>query len=371
MKKNQVAIIDIGSSEIRAVIAERGINKTFVLKEEYSLAYDGFENLKFYSEESVKEILTNLCQKLVKAIGGGARTVFVGVPSAFTEVFVKEGRIAFTKRKKICEEDVDSLFDAAFMQNFSTKKLINRSAVVYELGDARRVANPIGLSSEILKGTLSFIVCDNYFIEIVSSSLIKSGFKNVEFASVSLAESLYLIEANVRDRVSLLVDVGYITSTLSVVQGDGIIFEKSFEFGGGYITANLLEKFNLDFEVAEKLKRKVNLCSLSKNGVYDMTDVAGGSYYDAEEVKRSILQSLDAFCEQIALVIENMGFYLPEYVPLSITGGGIVYIRGAKEHISKRLNMAVEVLSPKVPLMDKPTNSSILSLLDLVLEQNS
>ena len=56
-------------------------------------------------------------------------------------------------------------------------------------------------------------------------------------------------------------------------------------------------------------------------------------------------------------------------MPLSITGGGIAYIRGAKEHVSGRLNMAVEVLAPSVPLMDKPIRSSILSLLDLAINQ--
>ena len=65
----------------------------------------------------------------------------------------------------------------------------------------------------------------------------------------------------------------------------------------------------------------------------------------------------------------HSGYVIPEYVPLMVTGGGISYIRGAKEHVSGRLNTQVMIISPKVPLMDKPTESTILSLMDLALEQ--
>ena len=53
-----------------------------------------------------------------------------------------------------------------------------------------------------------------------------------------------------------------------------------------------------------------------------------------------------------------------------ITGGGISFIRGAKEHISKRLGCSVEVVAPKLPMHESPIKSSTFSLLDLALMQN-
>ena len=52
---------------------------------------------------------------------------------------------------------MDALFEAAFVMASSKYTLINRSAIVYELDDFRRLANPVGSYSEILKGRLSFI----------------------------------------------------------------------------------------------------------------------------------------------------------------------------------------------------------------------
>ena len=134
------------------------------------------------------------------------------------------------------------------------------------------------------------------------------------------------------------------------------------------ITAAITEKFSVDFSLAEKLKRKTSLSRLSSTN-YDVIDGDNGVYYPAEDIKSTILESLDELCEQISTSLETSGYKIPEYVPILVTGGGITHIRGAKEHVSKRLGAYLEVVAPKVPLMDKPTESAILSLLDLALEQ--
>lgn len=369
MRKKQVAVIDIGSSKITAIIGERGINKTFIIKGRFSYDYDGFADGQFFNEQDLQQAIKLCAENILKTSRGNIQTVYVGVPGEFTKVFMKESQISFAKKKKITEEDVDALFDSAFVVGSSKYTLINRSAIVYELDDFRRLANPVGTNSEILSGKLSFVVCNNYFIETIKPVLIASGIKEVECVSSSLAQALFLIDAETRDRIAVLVDVGYITTTLTIIQGDGLVYQNAFAFGGGYITAGLVEKFSLPFDVAEKIKRKVNLSSVINGSTFDAIDGENGEYYAISDVKNSVLKSLDQLCEQLESSLEKSGFIIPEYVPIMVTGGGISHIRGAKEHVSARLGSAVEIVSPNVPLMDKPTESTILSLLDLALEQ--
>ena len=369
MRKKQVAVIDVGSSKITAVIGERGINKTFIIKGRYSFEYDGFEDGVFFDVDNLKRTLFTVADYLLKSSSSGIETVYVGVPGDFTQVFIKDSQIAFDKKKKITEADVDTLFDAAFVMASSKYTLINRSAIVYELDDFRRLANPVGSVSEILNGKLSFVVCSNYFIEAVKNTLIAAGINSVECVSSALAEALYLVDAENRDRIAVLADIGYITTTFTIIQGDGLVYQKSFPYGGGYITAAIVEKFSVDFEVAEKLKRKVNLSCISSSSSFDVLDGENGEYYPINDTKSAVISSLDVLCENISDALEGSGFIIPDYVPLYVTGGGISYIRGAKEHVSNRLGMVVDVIAPKVPLMDNPTESTILSLLDLALEQ--
>lgn len=369
MQKKQVAVVDVGSSKIRAVVGERGINKTFVIKGSSSFEYDGYSDGVFFDVDGLKNILFNVADFIKKSASSNLSTVYVGVPGEFTKVVVKDSQISFLKKKKIQDEDVDKLFESAFVMTSTNMTMINRSAIVYELDDFRRLANPVGASSEILKGKLSFVLCSNYFIEAIKSVLETSGVNNVEFVSSPLAEALYLIDAETRDRTSILVDIGYISTTLTIIQGDGILYQKSFAYGGGYITATITEKFSMEFDVAERLKRKINLSQLSAKSGFDIVDADNGERYNIEDIKNVMKSSLDDLCENISNAIDESGYIIPEYVPLLITGGGIGYIRGAKEHVSGRLDMSVGVIAPKVPLMDKPTESAMLSLMDLALEQ--
>ncbi len=369
MQKKQVAVIDVGSSKITAIIGERGVNKTFVIKGRYSFDYDGFENGTFFDLDSLKKALFGVADAIKNALRNKVGTVYVGVPGSFTQVVVNDSQISFPKKKKIQEADIDALFDSAFVLSSAKYTLINRSAIVYELDDSRRVANPIGITSEILKGKLSFVLCSNYFIEAVKSTLSTAGINDIECVSSALAEALYLIDAERRDRIAILVDVGYIATTFNIIQGDGIIYQKSFDYGGGYITATLMQELEVSFDVAESIKKKANLAEISTSA-YDVIEGDNGQVYSLEKVKKAIKASLDDLCENLSYSLEYSGYIVPDYVTMMITGGGISYIRGAKEHVSGRLNTVVEVIAPAVPMMDKPEQSNILSLLDLALDQN-
>lgn len=364
MQKKDIAVIDVGSSKITVAIGERGVNKTFLIKARKEFNYEGFEDGEFFDKESVKKILFSASEFIKEAVKKHTALIYVGVPGEFTKVLVKESQISFSGKKKISDEDVERLYDSAFVPSAGKYTLINRSAIVYELDDYRRLANPVGSVSEILKGKLSFVLCENYFAELFKNTLKASGFSEVECVSTALAEVMYLIEPEERDRIVMLLDVGYITTTFSLVQGDGILYQKTFAFGGGFITAMLTQKFDIDFTVAEEVKRKVNLSAVNDDKTA-VVECADGRAFDAEEARSAIISALDDLCEELSGCIENCGYVIPDYVALSVTGGGICFLRGAKEHVSKRLGVNVGIVSPRVPLMDKPTESSVISLLDM------
>ena len=367
MRKKKSAVLDIGSSKITVAIGERGENKTFLIKARKEIEYDGYSEKTFIDVESLSRALY-LAKEYLLSSQKDINTIYVGVPGAFSEVMVKDSQISFAKKKKITEEDIETLFEAAFVLPSTKYTLINRSAIVYELDDYRRLANPVGNISAILKGKLSFVLCSNYFIEIVKPLIEANSNIKVEFVSSPLAQAMYLLDAENRDKTAMMVDVGYISTCFTLIQGDGILYQNTFDYGGGYITAMIAEKYEIDFSVAEELKKKINLTK-DETGLYSLIEV-DNKRYPEEEVIKVVKYSLDGLCEQISQSIELSGYLIPEYVPIMITGGGIAYLRGAKEHVSGRVGAITEVIAPEVPLMDKPTESSLLSLLNLVVEQN-
>ena len=170
MFKKQVAVLDVGSSKITVLLGERGVNKTFVIKGKKTFNYEGFADGNFFDENELKRVLISSIEYLKSVKHQNVELLYVGVPGEFTRVAVKDAQISFKRKKKIDEEDIERLFDSAFVVSGSSA-LINRSAIRYELDDLRRLANPVGCVSEILKGRLTFIVCQNYFIEVFDKIL--------------------------------------------------------------------------------------------------------------------------------------------------------------------------------------------------------
>ena len=100
MQKKSCAVLDFGSSKITAVIGERGVNKTFIIKARKDFTYEGFSEGRFFDVEEVKKILCECVEFLSSSIRG-IDSVYVGVPGDFTEVVVKDSQISFDKKKKI------------------------------------------------------------------------------------------------------------------------------------------------------------------------------------------------------------------------------------------------------------------------------
>jgi len=372
MQKNTAVILDIGSSKITVLAGERGVNNTFLIKGFAEKEYSGYDDGDFFDVSELQKAIQFAFNKVKETLDFSIKTVYVGVPGEFTSVVIKEHQIAYKKAKRISERDLEELFDSGFNIKSSKYTLINRSGVYFLLDDMRRVADPVGETTKVLRGRLSYIVCKNSFINKITPCLQSCGIQNVEYTSTALAEALFLFEPELRDRTALLVDVGYISTSFSVVEGDAIVYQNGFSFGGGYITAAFVQKYDIDVDVAEKLKRKVNLSlEVKNNEVYSIIDGDEEYSFPIKETNKLVLETLDTLCENLDACIRESGRNFPDYLPVSITGGGISFIRGANEHISSRLNMLVEVIAPKLAHMNKPIESSKISLLDLALLQKT
>lgn len=369
MQKNGVAVIDIGSSKMTSFIGEKGVNKTFVIKGFKEIEYSGFLSGEFLDVPETETVLRQMVDNvLVSAVG--VKKVYIGVPGGFTKNLVRDSQLAFTKKRKISEKEINALYDGGLNDDITGYTVINRSPILFELDDFRKTPDAFGELSATLKGRVSYILCKDSFIKIVKGVLSSAGITDVEFISAPLAEALFLIEPQSRDRLAVLLDMGYISSTFTIIQGDGILYQSTFDNGGGFITSKLTTYYDIPFEVAEKLKRKATVSVNAKeNDSYEIIHGDHGLYFNKNEVKKVILSALDDISQNIDECIRNSRIDLPEYIPLLVTGGGISYLRGAKERISDRLNLVVDMVVPSVPLFDKPNNSSYLAVLNLALEQ--
>ena len=75
-------------------------------------------------------------------------------------------------------------------------------------------------------------------------------------------------------------------------------------------------------------------------------------------------------CEAIGGFLEDCSSKELDYKPLYISGEGLADIRGALEHISKRVSRICEQLAPDLPYYNKPAMSSRIALLAMAYDDH-
>lgn len=368
---HETAILDFGSSKITVLIGERGVNDTINVKGFGASKYAGFGNGEWVKPEELGEAINKAITAAESNSGIKITHLYVGVPGEFTAVDCREVNVALPKRRKINDNDVLALMDAGDDFDQSVSEVINIQPVYYNLDNDRRVLQPVGVISSKLGGVLSYITAEVRFSGFIRKILADMGIASVEYVSSVLAESLLLFDETERDNTSVLIDVGYFTTSVAVIRGDGILSLGSFSLGGAHITGDLAEALGISFTDAENLKRKVVLSiNASDNDIYEIGGDNGVKTLSASLVNEIVIHRVFVIGKMVEKCLEMCKYETPDYIPYSLTGGGISYIRGAKDVLSQKLGRNVEVVTPRLPQVNKPDMSSSWGLLDMAIKND-
>jgi len=370
MNKKEIAILDIGSMAITVMIGERGVNGTFRIKGKGEADYAGFQKGEFLEPDQVKYAIGLAIANAETASGIKITDIVVGVPGEFTSVICRDACINFRKKKKINDSDVNQLYYVGnIYKKHPTHSVINQSPIYFTLDDGRRLIEPRGMASTKLNGFISYVLAENNFIDFIEDILADLSIRITGYLSTCLAESMHLFEPSIRDRYVILVDCGYITTSVMLARGDGLLFLNSFSLGGGYVTGDLSQCLKIPFAEAESLKKKVVLSWNAQEG--DTYEVQGKDFispFSAVATNQIVEDRLSMIAEYILKCLDRCEFEYPEYIPIYLTGGGMNFIKGARDFLSRKLGRRVELVAPNLPHISRPDYSSEIGLLDLALE---
>ncbi len=370
MFKDCVATLNIGSADVTLTVAERSVNGAFFFRATETVKYYSYFDGEFYD---IKELEKNISKLFTDLINNSdvskISTVYVGVPGEFSKVISKNYKITFGKPKKITQADVWYLYDTAYQDDEAEYKLVNRSAVYFVL-DNYKTHEPIGKKAISLSARISYGLAINHFVEIITSILNKSGVTDVKFILQDYADARYLFTLSERDACKLLINVGYSTSSLSIVCGDGLLHSKSFPLGGGMISAYLSDGLSCEFEVAEILKDKLNLGlndNPSANYLVSHQEFGEFSFsrIESNKIAKSVLDNIAENCDK---AVSSCTLKVPSDIDIAFTGEGIATVKGAVEYMASRLGVFPNVVAPKVPHYNKPNFTSRLALIDTALD---
>lgn len=371
MSKTSISVVDIGSSNISVIIGQKGANNTFVVLGSGDSEYAGYYEGEFLEEEKLKDVFASAISEAEQSACQTVEKLFVGVPADFSVCDTKTVTQNYGQKAKITQEHLDYMFSQANTLESNEYVLISCSPITYVLDDGRKTLNPIGQKTTKITAHLSFVYAERKFIEKINNLLKSIGIGVVEYLSAPLCEATYLLEPERREDVALIIDSGYITTSISLVKGDGLVAIRSFAIGGAHICADLSECLGISFREAEQIKKQLILSV--RPGAEDNYEVAKKDSLVSipmQQANEIVFARLEYISQLINKCLAGLKQEYPK-MPYYITGGGLCYIKGAKEYISKSLGTNITLLSPQDIHLQKPHYSSILGLLNTALNQEN
>lgn len=364
-KPKLISVLDIGSKKISVFIGAKGVNDTFIVKAKSEVDYAGYADGEWLDYKNLGTIINRAVKTAENAAGIKIKKIYLGVPGEFITVVTDEEEKNYPAPHLITNKDLDYFYNkGSVFEQQGDFVAINSAPIFYTLDNNIRLVDPCGSTVKNLKGFVSYILADKKFYNLMTVLLQKIGLKEVEFISTDWATGMYLFDDETRDKYVLVADIGYISSSITLMRGDGILFQRSFSLGGGHIEADLLRVLNISFEQAVALKRRVNLSLQAGEGDNYEIIVNGKK----EEVPVSHVQNIVSarimdLAEVIADCLNKCEYDCPEYIPLYLTGGGITLISGAKDVLAKTSGRKIEIIAPNVPEHSKPQYSSVFGVM--------
>ncbi|MDD4815542.1 MAG: cell division FtsA domain-containing protein [Clostridia bacterium] len=361
MSKNIASVLEIGSSKISILIGSEGTNHTFVIYGKSDVDYSGFSNSEFFEEEKIDDIIGKAIENVELATKFTVKELTVGVPVEFCISTTKKVNITFVSRRKLTKNLIQEIYESAF-EDIADYTLVGIQPIYNILDDGKRLIEVENQKTSKISSFLNLIYIKTSFIEMFNKKLSNLGIVKVNYVCSALAETQYLLCQDELATNAMIIDIGYLTTSVAVAKGGGLLNLYSFSLGGGHIMGDLSECLNINVKEAEELKRQIVLSlKPSANDFYEIHSMGKTKQIFTKLANEIVSDRLDMFCSCINTCLKES--QSDEYMPIYLTGGGVSYMKGAKDFISKKIGHNVGLISPPLAEFNKPHLSSLISLL--------
>ncbi len=367
MNFKDIFVIDFGSKQINFCWAKCNQNGIIKVQKLVQKNYAGYVDGDFLEKEQIGSIIRmGIAELNVKS--SKIKNLYIGVPAHFSNVVCKNVSKNFAEPHIITESDIYALFDSAENFDHADQIVINRSGISFIVND-KVVENPIGIEAISISAFVSVVVADNQFIKTVSTNLPVLAMSNPQFVSNQLCQALISLNKQQRDNNALIIDFGYINSSVSYISKDGLLALRSFGMGGGHIIGDLSKVNKISFLNATKLCEKLSLNSKHQKLDIVYVDENNEKPISVQTSQEVVIARLEEIVKLISRCISSMNAVIPSYEPIYLSGECVELIDGIKSYLSKQLNRNIETLVPNIPKNQSCELNSVLSVVAMANQE--
>lgn len=364
MKNNSVAILDFGSSKITCMLANKvSDGGDFIIKAVGRSNYNGFDDKGWYEPDTIKKAVFDAITQVENKTETKIKEIYVGVPGAFCAVASSESSITFRSKKKLDNQDVEDLISKADIFDCGSDLAhLGGKPVYFVLDGGIKCFDIVGNIATKVSALVSFSFMKNYFRQTVAPILLEKGIKKVTYVNACEAQAMYISNALYINGYSIVVDIGHITTNVSLVGGKGLLFARTFALGSGYLASDLMQVMGLDYNFAMNVLTKINLnLDIHDGDAYSVN----GRMVDAKRVNEVVKARVEQIAEHIIKSFRYCDKEIPSNTVIVLTGGGLTYIRGGADTLATSLGKPVKVYTSANPQTNHNEYTSCFGLIHM------
>lgn len=371
--KQVIAAVEFGTSKIACLVGENRSGGRFDVIGAGTSPYAGFRYGSFLEPEAVEDAIYAAVRKAEIESRRRIRELVVSVPGECVRVMLTRDSVPVSSRdRRVAPDDVSRLMKKS--EDFykpDRYQVIHRCPVSFFTADQKRVIDPIGIKSPTLGGEIAYVTADSLVLDKITKQLGDLGMSVGQFMVETYAQAMTFIPAQDRDRVCVLVDCGYFTTDVAIIEGDGIVYHVSIPVGGYHITADLAYGLDIVMEDAERIKRRYGFGMISPDGRSDLSLVMGNETtrrFSVHKLSRIVEPRVDEMVELIEEAVLDSGYRLGMRSGLYLAGGGLAAMRGARQYLSAAMARQVQILQPNTPRFNSSMYTGLIAMVDYAFQ---
>ncbi|MDO4739238.1 MAG: cell division FtsA domain-containing protein [Eubacteriales bacterium] len=374
--KTTAAVIDFGTNKIVTVMAESGAFSRCEIRGTGTVPYSGYQKGEWLEPiELPGQVKQSIAAAELEA-KATINEIFVSVPAEFLRIRLSDAEVPVASEDgRITEDDMDAVHDAAadvLGLGFLEGIVVHRSPAWFSVDGGKKTMTPIQTAKRgrMLRALTSFIIAEEAFVKQMTELFASMQIVIRGFVAPALGEAILYIPTEERDRTAVLMDVGYLNTEISVVEGDAIVYHKVLPVGGGFITADLVENLEIDLESAERLKREFSfeVDELSEKTVYSVSGEGGRLEFGFNHVAGAMSRTMDELLSGVEGALKEAGAAVGSTAKVFLTGGGLAPMKGTAAWLSDQLDRTVKVAQANSSKLNGPWFASVLGELDQIFD---
>lgn len=365
-----VAVLYFGGTSLSVTVASRGTGGALIFQSKQTREYSGIINGEFVDTANLGFAISDAVRAAMAGVKAKIDKLYIGVPHSFCDCVIQSAFLNLGAGRKVTSVDTEGLVKS--IENCDpTKTVISRKAVFYRLDEGRAVIEASGVVARSVEARVSLLTVANVFIEAIRGCLAGTVFKKVEFLCTALAEPLYFVPEDNRDRTIVMVSCGMFSTAVSVCCGDGLVYLKNFEQGIAHVINDVSLILGVSFDTANMLVGDAVLSvKMIENDNYEILVDGQKRKFGAALVNDIIKSRMEIMAEQIVRLTHAADKNLLKSNAVYICGGNIDAVKGARDFFSKAIGAHITQCVCPLTKQSRSTDLSVDALLNMALYQN-